>query len=68
MKNIIEGWTKKLLGSMGLYEAPPYAFDRAVVCGSCDREEKGVCTMCGCYLEAKTLVKSETCPLNKWHQ
>ncbi len=66
MISIIEGWSKKLLKDMGYLIPPKFALDRVKVCNGCDQNVKAVCQMCGCYLDAKTLVKRENCDLNKW--
>lgn len=40
---------------------------RIQTCEKCDCMNKlKICTECGCFLPAKTLLKSEQCPLGKW--
>jgi hypothetical protein len=70
MINIIEGWSKHILNEFGITEPPKFAIDRMEICKTCDEFEDNskVCGNCGCYLEPKTLVKNEHCPLNKWQQ
>lgn len=66
MINIIEGWSKKVLIDFGFSTPPEFAIERMNVCNSCDKNVKQVCQLCGCYLQAKTLVKEEKCDINKW--
>jgi hypothetical protein len=66
MINIIEGWSKRILNEFGITEPKQFSIDRMNICKTCPKKEGDICTGCGCYLQAKTLVKNETCPLNKW--
>jgi hypothetical protein len=68
MINILEGWTKHILNEFGLTEVPQFAQYRMSECNKCEWKNNDMCKACGCYLPAKTLVKSENCPLNKWQQ
>jgi hypothetical protein len=40
--------------------------DRLKICGTCEFAKAGFCKKCGCILAAKTRVKTEKCPENKW--
>jgi hypothetical protein len=76
LSNIIEGFSKHLLNEMGFTEVPEYAQARLDECNKCEKrvsnpyneEDKEMkwCGQCGCFLPAKTLVKSEFCPIYKW--
>lgn len=76
MINIIEGWSKHLLNEFGLTEVPEFSIKRMDECNKCEESvsnpynssetEKKWCGRCGCYNPAKTLVKSEFCPIYKW--
>jgi len=67
-KNIPIGITKLLLKEFGLTdeETEKLADYRLEICKPCSKNLSGVCRGCGCVLEAKTRVKDETCPDNKW--
>ena len=39
---------------------------RREACSSCEHNDFGRCSDCGCYLWAKTKLKSEKCPIGKW--
>jgi hypothetical protein len=41
---------------------------RLSICQGCEYYDKELmkCNVCGCYLEVKTKMASESCPLNKW--
>lgn len=41
---------------------------RYQICKSCDRFNNmlKLCGECGCFMPMKTLMKNESCPLNKW--
>lgn len=68
MKAIVEGWTNHLLIQLGFKSIPDHAKRRAEVCSGCDKNKKNICSECGCYIPAKTLVTGEYCPLDKWQQ
>lgn len=40
--------------------------NRRAICLHCDKKRLGVCTLCNCLITAKTSLKQESCPLNKW--
>jgi len=44
--------------------------ERRSICNSCPYSKTKlftqVCTECGCHIKTKTLLISESCPLNKW--
>jgi len=40
---------------------------RMDICLACDKRDDELCSVCGCYLPAKTAVKSESCPVGKWN-
>ena len=40
--------------------------NRKEICGNCPSSKLGICTECGCLLEAKIRYYQVTCPLNKW--
>lgn len=41
---------------------------RMVTCQSCDdlNRQKATCNLCGCYVEYKGRMETESCPKNKW--
>tara|TARA_R110002012_G_scaffold265653_2_gene449058 strand:- start:1248 stop:1442 length:195 start_codon:yes stop_codon:yes gene_type:complete len=42
--------------------------DRLKVCDKCDWFDKKLrrCTVCGCFMDAKTKIPSKKCPKGKW--
>ncbi len=40
--------------------------DRLKICNPCEFAKAGFCKKCGCILAAKTRVKTEKCPIDKW--
>ena len=42
------------------------ARERLKICVGCPKMSKGVCTSCGCVLQAKARLPEESCPLFKW--
>lgn len=58
---IISAWIKFLYG----YK-PYYADKRKNICMVCKYRKGIVCGVCGCFLNAKVLEKSESCPKGFW--
>lgn len=44
------------------------AKERQAICNQCEAKNKklNVCTICGCYLPAKTKLKESSCPMSQW--
>jgi len=42
--------------------------NRFDICKTCDQfhQKSQLCKTCGCYIPAKTWLKSTSCPLKKW--
>lgn len=42
--------------------------DRLTICKSCSNfnNEKWTCKICGCYLDKKAKMNTESCPEDKW--
>lgn len=40
--------------------------DRLTICQSCEARDNNFCTVCGCYLPAKTKLKKSECPMELW--
>ena len=72
MDSKIEAVKLKIIKMRGL--APHSIFtlqsNRLDICSGCEKQliYLGIkqCKHCGCFLELKTLVTKEKCPLNKW--
>lgn len=60
MKNIVKGAFLYLFTDKEKYQA-----DRLDVCHQCNGG-KHTCPSCGCFVELKTRVKEEVCPLSLW--
>lgn len=39
---------------------------RMAFCAPCQKRNKRRCTLCNCFLNLKTRVDTEKCPLGKW--
>lgn len=52
------------------YVTEPEQKARLDICANCHRKGrrfgKDICTLCGCFLDLKTKLKTEECPLSKW--
>lgn len=41
--------------------------ERLAICRSCDKLKRmDFCSMCGCFMPAKTKLANQSCPLKKW--
>lgn len=42
---------------------------RMAICNSCDKfqSKSTQCSVCGCFMSAKTRLKKASCPLGKWN-
>jgi hypothetical protein len=47
-------------------ENNPITRVRRSICNACDKNEKGMCTLCGCDILEKTKKTASSCPINKW--
>jgi|TARA_R100000479_G_scaffold164543_1_gene103422 hypothetical protein len=70
---IRKGWslTKSLIryASEGFPNVSEEIFEkRMLICNSCEllKRDKGTCGVCGCVVEYKGRMKTESCPKNKW--
>lgn len=36
------------------------------ICGGCDKNYRGQCSECTCFIKLKSMLKTEQCPLGKW--
>lgn len=65
IKNIIIGWYRYLF-----HKEPKYARDRRWICNRCSHKSKllgkDICSLCGCFIEPKTLVEDEKCLDGRW--
>lgn len=60
MNNIIKGTFLYLFTDKEQYQA-----ERLDICYQCN-EGKSMCPSCGCFVELKTRVKEEVCPIGLW--
>jgi hypothetical protein len=44
-----------------------FSNDRKSICDQCEHRLAGICTICGCFTNAKVKEKNENCPINKWN-
>jgi|TARA_B110000879_G_scaffold129707_1_gene170411 molybdenum cofactor biosynthesis enzyme MoaA len=46
---------------------PKVSKERLEICKACPRlRASSVCSLCGCFMQAKTKLENATCPENKW--
>lgn len=66
IKHIIKGWYYSLRGFN--YELMEQRMEQCKNCSEILYLTKNVteCNICGCFLDAKTRVEEEKCPLKKW--
>lgn len=51
----------------GFKMAPkPVRDERLTICKGCEKYNEGRCLSCGCFLDYKTSIAAEKCPLDKW--
>jgi hypothetical protein len=66
-KRLVKGAGKLLQSELGIFQAEEDVIQaRRKMCMECPEFDFGLCKQCGCYLYAKTRLKKERCPLNKW--
>ena len=39
---------------------------RLAQCYTCHRQKDGQCLQCNCFVSVKAMLRSETCPLDRW--
>ena len=61
IKHILTGWFLVLI-----FWDSPKAKKRRAICATCSERVGFVCGSCGCVIAAKSRVKEEECPLDKW--
>jgi hypothetical protein len=44
----------------------PYIETRMNICKSCEHFWNNICKQCGCFMPAKTSIKTAKCPQKKW--
>jgi len=45
---------------------PDVIKDRQAICGECEHMTNNRCAKCGCWLQYKTILRAEKCPVGKW--
>lgn len=40
--------------------------ERLTVCKQCERLVNGLCQACGCYVEMRAAIRTNSCPYDKW--
>jgi len=61
MRHIIVGWANLIL-----LRKNSLSWERMGHCNNCEHNQGGWCYLCACYLDAKTRVDEEFCPMLKW--
>lgn len=44
---------------------PPIYAERLAICRSCEKQQNGLCLLCGCFVEIRAAVKTHYCPMAK---
>lgn len=64
LSEIYDGWKNLAFPSKEMEEL---AKKRIIICVNCDKFKKNkTCSLCGCYMVAKTRSKKSKCGLRKW--
>ena len=68
-KNVAGAFAKNLKSVMGgnsINADPDEIKRRKSICAECEFNRKSRCMKCGCWLQYKTRLKAESCPINRW--
>ena len=68
-KNVAGSFTRNLKSVMGgnsINADPDVIKERQSVCGECEHMTNNRCSKCGCWVNYKTILRAEKCPINKW--
>lgn len=57
---------KSVMGGNSINADPDVIKERKAICGSCEHMTNNRCSKCGCWLQYKTILRAERCPINKW--
>lgn len=64
IEDIVKSWSKLLKPTLKEKEI---ARKRLEICNNCSSRKVGICTECGCFLEAKAFSeKDNSCPKKNW--
>ena len=64
LEEIYNGWKNYIFPNKEMEEL---AKKRAAICVDCPKlKSNNICSVCGCYIPAKTRSKTSRCPLSKW--
>ena len=65
--NIIDVFKDIVTGKLK-FASRKLAKERYTECTTCEVRDKtlNICTICGCFLPAKTKLEKSTCPMGKW--
>lgn len=50
----------------GFFASAELSQARLDICNSCDKKTLNICSVCKCFMPAKTMIASSACPDNKW--
>lgn len=63
----VEGFIKTMWAwARGGFKASSLADKRFSMCQACPHFEDPRCTLCGCFMQAKTKIPQASCPVGKW--
>ena len=68
-KNVAGSFTRNLKSVMGgnsINADPDVIKERQAVCGECEHMTNNRCSKCGCWLQYKSILRAEKCPIGKW--
>lgn len=61
--DIYEGWKNLTFPDPKIEEI---ATKKAKICSECPHNKNNICSLCGCFLSAKTRSPLSKCPDNRW--
>ena len=68
-KNAAGSFTRNLKSVMegnSVNADPDVIKGRQAICKECEHMSNNRCAKCGCWLQYKTILRAEKCPINKW--
>lgn len=66
LKLIWQGWSNYILDLISDIKYKKYFNARKAICDVCEDNKHGMCQLCGCFINAKTMAEDAECPVQKW--
>lgn len=66
IKLIFEGFRNLILDKISDIKYKDIFNERRKICAECEFNSKGKCTVCGCFIKAKTMSENSRCLIGHW--